>query len=465
MAARATVQVTFRWKGRVLAYRLLGRREVVSIGATKGVTFVTPRLEGFPARFTLLQPVKDGVRLNVGPGMQGKVVLRGQTRTLGEVLAQPAERRLLRDPGMFRHVELYPGDSAGIDLDDKGELHLQISFSEAAPRVAPPPVLPDPLLVRSVAGTAAALTIIVTFLRLFAEFYAGNDQVLTQDKLTRVKPLLASAPVKEAQEKEKRRKEQVAAEARKKQEKEAAESKRAREKEGRIGREDAPNRETVIPKGREDVLRAKVAKTGILAALGNSRPSGSGLARLFDTNDRADIEQAVNGMAGAQLVAGKGNGGLGVAGSGLGGGGTGFGHIQGSGNLDVGAGRGRGRKGPALGRGREKEVKVGLETGNAQAEGGLTRDQVERVVRAHRAAIQYCYEKELQRQPSLSGKVELYWLIKANGTVDRIKVAVSTLESRAVEGCMERQVRNWQFPRSDSETIVQSFPFFFKGSQ
>ena len=104
-----------------------------------------------------------------------------------------------------------------------------------------------------------------------------------------------------------------------------------------------------------------------------------------------------------------------------------------------------------------------METGTPQAEGGLTRDQINRVVRAHAAAIRYCYEKELQRQPSLSGKVELYWVIRPNGNVDRTKIAASTLGSREVEGCMERQVKNWQFPRSDTETIVQSYPFFFKG--
>ena len=35
------------------------------------------------------------------------------------------------------------------------------------------------------------------------------------------------------------------------------------------------------------------------------------------------------------------------------------------------------------------------------------------------------------------------------------------LEQRGIP--MERQLRNWQFPRSDAETIVQSYPFFFKG--
>ena len=120
----------------------------------------------------------------------------------------------------------------------------------------------------------------------------------------------------------------------------------------------------------------------------------------------------MNGLAGAELVAGKGRGGLGEVGVGLGGGGTGIGQIQGSGSLDFGSGRGRGRKGPNLGRGQEKEVKVGMETGNPDSSGGLSREQINRVVKAHAAAIRYCFEKELQRQPDLAGKIELYWLIK-----------------------------------------------------
>jgi hypothetical protein len=178
------------------------------------------------------------------------------------------------------------------------------------------------------------------------------------------------------------------------------------------------------------------------------------------------MEHALTGMAGAKLAVGRGSGGLGLAGSGIGGGGTGFGHINGTGNVDVGAGSGRGRRGSGpggLGTGKEREVKVSVETGTADSEGGLTREQVDRVVRAHRAAISYCYEKELQRQPSLAGKIEVFWVIRSNGAVDRTKIASTTVGSAAVEGCIERQVKNWQFPRSDGETIVRRYPFFFKG--
>jgi hypothetical protein len=460
MAPPPSLQVTYLWKGQILGYRLLERRDRVVIGDRKGVTFATPRPAGFPARFALVTPARDGFRLHLGPGLSGDLHLRGQQRTVGDILVQPAVRRFLRDPGMFREVDLYPGDSASLRFDADGSIQILISYAESPERLPKPPLVRDLTMVRTGAATFSATVTLIAGVWLATRGMSSGTQVISQERFNRVVAPQLEKPAFKAAEK---RKTALAAEARRRKEKEAAESKRAREKEGRLGRADAPNKETVLPKGREDVLRAKVAKTGLLAALGRERAPGSGLGRLFDYADHADMDQAMNGLAGATLVAGRGEGGLGVAGTGLGGGGTGFGRIQGSGNLDVGAGRGRGRKGPGLGRGREREVQVGMETGTAETEGGLTREQINRVVRAHAAAIRYCYEKELQRQPSLSGKVELYWVIRTKGNVERTKIAASTLGSREVEGCMERQVKNWQFPRSDSETIVQSYPFFFKG--
>jgi hypothetical protein len=250
---------------------------------------------------------------------------------------------------------------------------------------------------------------------------------------------------------------------RKRQEREAAAARKAKEAEGRIGRADADRKDTVIPKGREDILREKVQKTGLLAVIGSSRAPSAGISKLLSA-DNSDVEQAVNGVAFAKVAsAGRGAGGLGVAGTGLGGGSESFGRIQGSGNHDFG-GRGRGRRGPNLGSGKERQVTVGLETGNPDAEGGLTREQVMRVVRAHTAAIKYCFDKELQRAPQLHGKVELAWVVRANGSVDRARVAKSALDNAAVEGCMIRTLKSWQFPKADADTIIQSFPFIFKGT-
>jgi hypothetical protein len=43
-------------------------------------------------------------------------------------------------------------------------------------------------------------------------------------------------------------------------------------------------------------------------------------------------------------------------------------------------------------------------------------------------------------------------------------VAKTAMNNDAVEGCLVRTLKGWQFPKADADTIVQSFPFFFKGT-
>jgi len=79
------------------------------------------------------------------------------------------------------------------------------------------------------------------------------------------------------------------------------------------------------------------------------------------------------------------------------------------------------------------------------------------------AALKYCYEKELQRKPNLSGKMELRWMINPAGKVDRVSTVGNTMGDKDVDSCMQRQVKAWVFPKASSPTLVQKFPFFFKG--
>jgi hypothetical protein len=132
--------------------------------------------------------------------------------------------------------------------------------------------------------------------------------------------------------------------------------------------------------------------------------------------------------------------------------------------MDTGgrASRGRGR-GPTLASRKEHEVKLDVAPGNVEEGGGLSKEQINKVVRSHLNAVKFCYEKELQRKPTLSGKLEIYWVILPDGTVDKSKVASSSVEDAAVEGCVVRQVKQWSFPKSDGRTVVQSYPFIFKG--
>jgi hypothetical protein len=463
ISARARLEVAYLWRRHLLGYRLLAAPDSATLGSSPTVTFVAPASARWPRRSVLLKPAPGGFRLRLLPGMSGRLRAQGASVDVAALLASPAPPRRFRSPPVHRDVFLTPGDGGELVVDAASELRMRFAFVDA-PETLTRPRRHDPLLFKSGFLTATiTLSLLLVILFFGDRFLTDPTLAISPERFAKTFAPMAEPPAvaRAAAEKAKAEAEERR---RKKQEREAAEARRAKEREGRLGRADAPKRDTVLPKGREDLLREKVSRTGILAIIGSSRSAGSGLGRLLTRTTSPDMDQALTGLAGAKLAVGQGAGGLGVAGTGLGGGGNSFGHIQGSGNLDVGPGRGRGRKGPSLGTGREKEVSVGVETGSPEAEGGLSKEQINRVVRAHAAAVKYCYEKELQRHPNLTGRVDLAWVIRPNGMVDRAHVAKSTMEDQEVEGCMVRQVKNWQFPKSDAETIVGSYPFLFKGS-
>jgi hypothetical protein len=144
-------------------------------------------------------------------------------------------------------------------------------------------------------------------------------------------------------------------------------------------------------------------------------------------------------------------------GAGTGGGfGSGNGHGPGGGgNGGFGGGTGSG-SGTGGGPGEHGVRSVA----GAASHGGLSPDQVNRVVLAHRGALQACYEIEAQKDPTLRGGVVVSWTIDASGAVTSANRASSTLNNARVEGCVLRQVKTWHFPASDGSTLA-NYPFSF----
>ncbi len=140
---------------------------------------------------------------------------------------------------------------------------------------------------------------------------------------------------------------------------------------------------------------------------------------------------------------GTGNGGAGAAGNG------------GTGRSGAGGGGGTG----SATAGGERTVAVAA--GAPAAKGGLSPEQVRRVVMAHTGALRACYEGEAQRNPSLRGGVTVQWQIDPGGGVSTASLAGTTLGNQRVEGCVLRQVKTWRFPASESPTTVASYPFKF----
>ncbi len=465
MTGRALLQVAVIWRGRILGYRLLTRRGRITVGPSKRATFTTPPLEG-RHKYLLVRPRKGAYVVHLASGLRGEITLGGIATPVAEianrdVTLSPGDKAKLVFPAQPMgggRLEPAPlADSPRRPRADGGELRLELRWVDPPERI-PRPRVKDPQMVQITVGTAVVLGLFAILLNLVWDRDVPRPPLaLDSSRIAKIQ-----APQALDFEKQQRQKREAAEKSVDKSKQKEGQTKRAKEKSGRLGREDATQKDTVIPKGKDDILREKVQKVGILSVLGKQKAPGSGLSKLFAQSN--DVEQAMAGMAGAKLAVGHGASGLSTAGSGSGGGGTGYGHIYGSGNLDTGGrgARGRGR-GPKLAERAEHEVGVSLGSGGGETDGSLSKDQINKVVRAHMAGVKYCYEKELQHKSSLAGGIDLYWIIQPDGSVSKANVKQSTMGDAAVEGCIVRQVKQWQFPKAPGQTIVGRYPFIFKG--
>jgi hypothetical protein len=194
-----------------------------------------------------------------------------------------------------------------------------------------------------------------------------------------------------------------------------------------------------------------------------------------------NVSAALAGLNSSTIVMGSGPG-TGLKGAGSGGGGNGNGVMFGTGAVDTGfgagagglggggtGGRGQGGRGGGTGTGTgagagaggpgERDVKPPPPQGTHN--GGLSPEQVRRVVMGRIGAIRACYEGEAQKNPGLKGGVTVAWTIDPSGNVAGASLAGTTLNNPRVEGCVIRQVRSWHFPAAEAPTTVAGFPFKF----
>ena len=221
--------------------------------------------------------------------------------------------------------------------------------------------------------------------------------------------------------------------------------KKAGGEEGKFGEEDKIEK-SKVPK-RDGELVDKVKDVGIHKALGSDLLGRGPLQNVF--GDKTGFDSKLNAaMAGAgdNLVVGAGAGGMGLRGTGGGGGGQGFGRIHGMGRIDTGGGRGTRAR---LGGKKRRKKKARVRRGKGNIMGFCKEKDILRVVGGRQRGIQYCYEKELARNPELNGKVTMGWRIGLDGKVAKVVVQSSTLGNKSVEGCMKRQIQRWRFPKPE----------------
>ena len=178
-----------------------------------------------------------------------------------------------------------------------------------------------------------------------------------------------------------------------------------------------------------------------------------------------DDEDVWGGLSGAEVGEAFGVGGLGVVGTGRGGGGTAEGTI-GLGNTGLigrggsggtGSGYGRGSGAGFGGRG-QRVPRVRMK--GAKVQGALDRDIVRRIVRAHINEVRFVYNRALQRDPSVQGRVDVQFTIGATGKVVVAVVAGDSTRSPGLARDIAKAVKRWKFPAPrGGGNVVVNFPF------
>jgi len=245
----------------------------------------------------------------------------------------------------------------------------------------------------------------------------------------------------------------------------AEEGKAAPEEAGKVGKTDAVQKEAeaskkgspaVDPRARE-ANRTRAFRSGLLGAL-----KGQAISDVLGPGTAGTgMNQAIGGLRVGTAEKGtqQGYGGMGARGMGLGGGGEGLG-IGGAGT--VGLGQGSGGYGKVDLGGKKKDL-VRIVPGQTTVVGGLAREVIARVIQEHQSEIKYCYEVQLNRNPSLAGKVTVLFTIDGSGAVVDGTVSETTLNNAETEKCMLSKIRRWKFPEPAGNGIVKvNFPWIFK---
>jgi hypothetical protein len=422
----------------------------VRIGTAPGVEFPT---EGAPAAsFELVSPQGDDFAFHFGHGMDGEMVVGGQSTSLAELAAQG--RTTISPIPANARIRVRAGKTT----------FLVSSVPRPRRHAAPLMNIETPFLM-SLGGTAAAFAIIMLLLfQIPVEDTTTNiDLASLESTSTRTNNASQDDPPPPPEEDKPDDG---------KDESGGTGTAMALD-EGKMGKKDSNRAEGQykMQKTQEDPQLARqqaIEQARTAGILGSTAlVQGGAFASLTGTGDVSsgfDDSNIYGGLLGNEAGEMNGGFGFGRSGFGPGGGGTGWGTIgtgrygtigHGSGT-GSGYGVGGGRGGM---RGRTSAVPI-VSIGQPNSQGDLDKAIIRRYIKRNIQKIQYCYEKQLLAKPTLAGTVSTQFFISPNGNVTSSQGSGVDPE---VASCVADVIHGIEFPKPKGGGGVQvNYPFTFR---
>ncbi|MCA9538065.1 MAG: TonB family protein [Myxococcales bacterium] len=441
--------------GRLLEERLLRKRQTVTLGQSPRNTFVVPS-PGVPKSVTLFEVHGGAYHLHFRAGMNGKLTVDGAVLDFRAL----REQKIAKREGDGYAVKLGEQSRGKVLLDD-----LTVLFQFVAP---PPTVAAEalPIAMRGSISRHIEWPFINALLFSFVVQVFSIAFIVTRDYPEQPHGLDALpdrfvdfliTPTEEKPKPTDQEKKDDQVDKEKEKEKEPEEAPKPKE---RPEPRPAETPEQQAKRKAEDLRRMQkqVRDNTILKFLGSK--GGEGPGTIVDTlKDGATDVALADAFAGTGLtVAGADDTNSRKVGEATG-------DVAG---LDEGALKGS-RGGPVKtgDKGQEVAVKGALklkEPTEAIGTGTLDSATIESTIRRRQGALLSCYERQLKRNPKLSGKVEVQVTILESGRADDVRVLENATGDDEVAKCVLSKVARWRFPKPDGGSVTTSFSFFFSPS-
>jgi hypothetical protein len=104
---------------------------------------------------------------------------------------------------------------------------------------------------------------------------------------------------------------------------------------------------------------------------------------------------------------------------------------------------------------------VSLRVENPTITGNISQDEVLRIIRINYGRFRLCYERGLRSNPTLAGRVDIHFVIDAQGNVKSVTDSGATLHDDATVACVRRGFTALDFPQPSSGAAKVTYPLVF----
>ena len=111
---------------------------------------------------------------------------------------------------------------------------------------------------------------------------------------------------------------------------------------------------------------------------------------------------------------------------------------------------------------RGSSVRIG---GNPTILGGLDKSLIDAVLKRNMSQIRYCYQRQLDKKPSLNGKIKVKFVIARDGSVSKASIASSTMGAagKPIQSCIVGRLKKFKFPKPNGGLVIVKYPFIVGG--